>query len=798
MSNLHGNFPDDFATDREKEKYSYGKQVGEAICAQWFNGQLNARRKWISKMRAYSKGEQKTDYKSIIEGSRKNGKVGIKTHKIDYSKKLKIMPVFKDIIVNAIDESLFKPRAEAIDISAINEKKNYFNRIENDFYTQDFNNIISQGIGVNVSPQDVAKSENELNVKKLEFKPDIEIAQELAIENVFKHQRIESIKDKVDEDLFDLGFGVGMHYTDNAEGIKLKYIDPFNYIHSTFQIDDGRDKRYDGEADEATIASIINMADRKLTDDELLAIKNYALQDYSNIQAYDESEDGHRMIEYFRFTYKVSKSRVFKRLNKNKSVRLIDRSYDDVEYNPKNKNKKLEIAHNVWYEGVFIPTANVIIKWKPFPNQVELETNNPISPYVIYAPKVKRNSESGNVRFDSMIERAIPIIDDIQIDWYKLRQLKSELRPNTTEINIDAISNITLNNKKIAPQDVLDLFFGRGIMLKKSYDEEGDPIERAVREEASPVNYSALSFLAGEFGNNLSRLRQLTGINELRDGTTKPNSRTSATVQKLLLASSNNSTNHIVKGSFSISLRFAQGVSLRLIDVLDSKNLRDMYMNIIGTDNVDLLNSIKKIPMHVFGIYFDFEPDNDERIAFEQSLITSLNKGEINSAQYNKARQVRNVKSAIKYLETVIEENVAKAEQRKIANSQAQAQANAQSSVVAEQARQQTATIAWNIKKQEMLLQDQINERKEKRKALLDNALDAEKHERKKEIANIEKSLQMDKIKFIEDEKSRRIDQASTNESAKIEQRQEKKPKIDFENRVSDILNEEIPNINEA
>lgn len=799
MSNLHGNFPDDFASDREKESLTYGKDVGEAICGQWFNGQLNARRRWIQKMRRYSKGEQDTDYKRMIEGSRKKDRTGIdvKTHKIDYSRLLKIMPVFKDIVINAIDESLFKPRAEAIDTSAVNEKKEYFDRIENDFYTQDFNAIISQGIGINLTPDDVAKNQKELNLKKLDFKPNIEIAQELAIENVFKHQKLEGIKDKIDEDIFDLGIGVGKHYTDRGEGIKLGYTDVYNFIHSSFQMDDARDLRYAGEAEEGTIASLINMCDRKLTEDELLAIKNHALQDYNNLEPYNESEDGHRVVEYFRFAYKMSMSRVFKRLNKNKSVRLIDRSKDEKVYNPKNPKKKLQIAHNVWFEGVYIPHAKVMIKWKPVPNQVEKETGNPVCPYVVYAPKVKRNSETGNVRFDSMVERAIPILDDIQIDWYKLRQLKSELRPNTTEINIDAISNITLNNKKISPQDVLDLFFGRGIMLRQTYDEDGDPIDRAVKEEASAVNYSGLQFLGNEFANNLSRLRQLTGINELRDGTTKPNSRTSATVQKLLLASSNNSTNHIVKASFYISLAFAEGVSLRIIDVLGSKSLKDMYMNIIGTDNVDLLESIKRIPLHKFGIYFDFRPDNDERIAFEQSLISALNKGEINSAQYNKARQVRNSKSANKYLESVIEENQQRAEQQKIANSQAQAQANAQSTVVAEQARQQTLTMQWQIKQQEMLLQDQIEERKEKRKALLENALDAEKHERRKEIANITTSGQMEKVEFIERAKSERIDQASSNESAKIEQREKGLPRIDFENRVQEILQDELPNINE-
>ena len=290
-----------------------------------------------------------------------------------------------------------------------------------------------------------------------------------------------------------------------------------------------------------------------------------------------------------------------------------------------------------------------MIKWEKIPNQVEKEVNDPISNFVVYAPKVKRLSEKGIVRFDSLTQRAKPIIDDLHRDWYKFQQLKMELRPNTVTISPKALNNVVLNGQAIAPQQVLDLFFGRGILLADEFNEDGDPIGKAIREENGGINNSAIVLLSNEFSKNYERLRQLLGINELRDGTTKPNSKTAVTVQKLLLASSNNATNHIVKGSFNISLRMAEVVSLRLYDVLTTKALKNRYMNIIGSDNVALLDAIKELPAHKFAIYFDFKPDNEERISFEQSLITSFNQKEINIAQYNKARQIRNTKSALKF-----------------------------------------------------------------------------------------------------------------------------------------------------
>ncbi len=784
MNELYGNFPDDFASNAEKDKQSFGKEVGKAIASHWYNGKLASKRKWITEMRQYSRGEQVTDYKKMIEGDRKNGKMDMKTHKIDYKRKLKTLSVFKDIITNSIDESLFKPRAEAINRVAVNKKKDYFKKIDDDFYTKDLASLISGGTGINLVSNAIAKDEQDLKVKKLEYKPDIEIAQELAIENVMKHQAFESIKDRIDEDLFDLGLAVGRHYTDNTEGIKIRYVDPYNYIHSSFEIEDGRDIRYHGEINEDTIANLAKMAGG-FSEEQFLALKKLAFG-RDKVDSYKEAEDGNRLIEYVHFAYELPKSKIFKKLRKNKVTKLIDRSLDG--YEPINKNKKVEIPFNVWYEGIYIPQADIIVKWDEMENQIVDGINNPVSPYIVYAPNVKRISETGSTRFDSMTERAIPIVDDIQRDWYKFQQLKMELRPNTTELDVDAIQNVSLNGQKLDPKDVLDLFFGRGLLLKNKYDEDGEIVENAIRESASSVNYNAIQFLSTEFTNNYNRLRQLLGINELRDGTTQTNTRMSATVQKLLLASSNNATNHIVKASFNMSLMFSQAVSYRLSDVLKEPSLKSMYMDIIGTTNVELLDAIKEIPMHKFGIYFDFKPDNEERIAFEQSLVNALNGQEINSAQYNKARQIRNVKNAIRYIEIIIEENIEKKEKIKLQNIQAQAQANAQSTVIAEKARQATELQKWNLIKQELLLKDQLQERADRRKALTDDILAERAHRRTMQIESAKLEASNSLHEYKEDKKDERINQVATNTSAIADQKANKKPAIDFKNQINDIF----------
>lgn len=797
MKYVFNTFPDDFVSNEEKEGMEYGLKVGKAIDTQWFQGQLSKRRYWIDRMRSYSRGEQDTDYRTMIEGplpktNNQSGQIGHKNYKIDYSEKLKILPVFKDILTNAIDESLFKARAEAIDITAVNKKKDYFEKLEDDYYTQDLAAIISQGIGIDITSQNAPVDERDLNMRKMDYKPKIEIAQELAIDNVFKHQKFENIKDKIDEDLVDLGIGIAWHHTDHREGIQIKYVDPYYFIHSSFEEQDGRDLRYKGFVKKDTIGNLIKLSDRELSADELLRLKNVSLGNQEGTEAYVHAEDSDRLIEYVQFEYLVHKSRIFKKLYRNKSIKLIDRSKGG--YEPSNENKKIDIPYNCWYEGIYVPTAQMQLKWKEIPNQVEKELNNPVSNFVVYAPKVKRLSEKGDVRFNSMVQRAVPIVDDIHRDWYKLQQLKMELRPNTVTISPKAISKVVLNGQPIPAQDVMSLFFGRGVLLGDEFDEDGEPIGAAIREENGGVNNNAIGLLSQEFSNNYDRLRQLMGINELRDGTTMPNSKTAVTVQKILLASSNNATNHIVKASFNISLSMAETISLRLYDVLTTKALKDRYMNIIGSDNVDMLDAIKELPMHRFAIYFDFKPDNEERLAFEQSLITAFQSQEITLPQYNKARQIRNTKSAIKFLEYSVEENYKRKEEEKLRFAKAQAEANAQASVLSEQAKQQTVTVEYEKDKNLMLLEYKLKDESERKKALTKELIAQQDHVRKLELASVEGDYMFRKENMKEDRKDERVDQQSQNQAKLIEKRKNVDMNVSFGNE-GDTIEERLNDI---
>ena len=86
------NLPSDFESDNYKRSDEYGIQIARVIDEHWYStGRLGDVRNWITRNRSYSRGEQTTDYKSMIEGSREGSKIDVKTHKIDYPQLLKIL-----------------------------------------------------------------------------------------------------------------------------------------------------------------------------------------------------------------------------------------------------------------------------------------------------------------------------------------------------------------------------------------------------------------------------------------------------------------------------------------------------------------------------------------------------------------------------------------------------------------------------------------------------------------------------------------------------------------------------------
>ena len=150
-------------------------------------------------MRLYARGEQSVQkYKDEFSV---NGDLSYLN--LDW-KPVPIIPKFVDIVVNGMQDRLFTIKAFAQDPTSVKERTNFVEMILEDMNTQDLINEIDETLGVdvrNVKQDDLPTSTEELELHmQIGYKQSIELAQEQAIDNIFKRNNYPEIKKRIDYD----------------------------------------------------------------------------------------------------------------------------------------------------------------------------------------------------------------------------------------------------------------------------------------------------------------------------------------------------------------------------------------------------------------------------------------------------------------------------------------------------------------------------------------------------------------------------------------------------------------------
>lgn len=141
-------FPDQFATDKEKESLGYGLMVGQAIQYEWFKKDGNGCRYYdqfreFHKLRLYARGEQSVHkYKNelAIDGD-------LSYLNLDWTP-VPILPKFVDIVVNGMTDRLFKVRAYAQDAMSSKKRNQFQENVETQMAGKDIFNLVQQEFGV--------------------------------------------------------------------------------------------------------------------------------------------------------------------------------------------------------------------------------------------------------------------------------------------------------------------------------------------------------------------------------------------------------------------------------------------------------------------------------------------------------------------------------------------------------------------------------------------------------------------------------------------------------------------------
>jgi hypothetical protein len=781
-------FPNQYATDAEKKTQDYGLRVGKAIEGEWFKrvnaGSCRYYDQYLEfhKLRLYARGIQPTQmYKDLlsVDGD-------LSYMNLDW-KPVPIIPKFVDIVVNGMADRLYSIKAESQDINSA-EKKNMFQEmVEADMLAKDFLVQTKEQFGIdafNVPQEELPENDEELALyMQLKYKPSIEIAEEVAINTLLDMNDYKDvIKTQVDKDLTEIGIGVVKHSFLAGAGLEIEYVDPASIIYSYTEKPDFSDIYYVGEVKQVHYTEIRKI-NPSVTDETLKDIKNSGSAWYNYypiIRTFQDDVFDDEVVTLLYFNYKTEKRFVYKKKYlENGGEKVIRR---DETFNPEAGNEmfeRVDVVKDVWYEGVLVLGTNIMLKWEMLENMVrpDAATQKALSNYVMFAPSMYKG------QIQSLVKRMIPFADQIQLTHLKLQQVMARVVPDGVFIDADGISEVDLGTgAAYNPEDALKLYFQTGSVVGRSYTGDGEfnNARVPIQELVSNSGQSKMAALIGNYNYNLNMIRDVTGLNEARDGST-PDPNALVGVQKMAALNSNVATRHILQGGLMITKRLAECVSLRVNDILQYADFRDEFAMQIGKYNLAILEDIKDLYLHSFGIFIEVEPDQEEKQQLEANIQISLSRDQIDLEDAIDIRMIKNLKLANEMLKVKRKRKLEKQQQREDMQQQMQMQINMQSQEAAAQQKQMTAQTEAQakiaIKQNEAQLEMQkMQFEVDKKKELMELEF-----QYNMQLKGIETDGLMKREKEREKAKDKRVDLQAERQSELINQRKNNLPPVKFE-----------------
>ena len=782
-------FPNQFATDKEKATDEFGLQVGQAIQYEWFRKDgSNCRfyNQWgeFHRLRLYARGEQSVaKYKNelSVDGD-------LSYLNLDWTP-VPIIPKFVDIVVNGMSDRMFKVNCQAQDAMSAEKRNQFQQMVETNVVAQQLWGQIEKDFEVqmfNVDPETLPQSDSEMELyMQLNYKPGIEIANEIAINTMLEENHYVDTRKRVDYDITTLGIGISRHSFQPGDGIKVDYVDPANVVYSYTEDPYFKDCFYWGEIKTLPITELIKI-DPDITNEQMEEVSKYSQSwyDYYNVaQMYENSMFSRDTCTLLYFNYKTTNSFVYKKKKTAegtyKTVEKNDEFNPPQEMMDEGEFEKVEKRIDVWYEGVMVMGTNIILKWDMMENMVRPNSANQFAMpnYVACAPRMYKGV------LESLVRRMIPFADLIQISHLKIQQVVSKVVPDGVFIDADGLSEVDLGTgAAYNPEDALRLYFQTGSVVGRSYTQDGEfnNAKVPITQLTSSSGQSKMQMLIGNYNHYLGMLRQVTGLNEARDGS-MPDPNSLVGVQKLAALNSNVATRHILNASLYITKTLAEALSIRTADILEYADFRDEFAMQIGKYNLGILEEIKNLYIYDFGIFIEMSPDEEEKQQLEQNIQMSLQNGGIDLEDAIDIRTINNLKMANQLLK--VKRKQTEAEKQKQAQ-QAQAMQNQQ----AQQLQQAQAQAKMQQTQQEIQAKIQIKQaeiafeiEKQNNEANLKRRLMDAEFNYNMQIRGMDQRGLEERENQREDAKSDRISQGNTQQSKMIEQRKRNLSPINFE-----------------
>ena len=782
-TNTNSPFPDQVVSDEEKATLEYGLQVSRAIEQEWFNyggaGSNRYAANWnnFHNLRLYARGEQSVQkYKDELAI---NGDLSYLN--LDW-KPVPILSKFSNIVANGITQKQYDISSYAQDPESLKRRTDYAENIAFDMRTKEVRAIANA-----VMPNDLSRSgipddklpesmeERDLHMQ-LQYKPAIEIAEEEAINTVLATNEYDLTRSRVNQDLVNIGIGITKTSFNPAEGIVVDYVDPAYCVWSYTEDPNFDDIYYVGEVKSITIPELK---------------KEFPYISNEQLEKIQKSPGNRRMIRGFEnydyntvqvmyFEYKTYTDQVFKIKRTDSGLEKAIEKTSEFDPPPNDNFERVARSIEVLYQGAKVVGSDIMLDWRLSENMTRplADTTRVEMSYSLAAPRMYKGV------IQSIISKCIGFADVIQLTHLKIQQVLARMVPDGVFLDVDGLAEVDLGNgTNYNPAEALNMYFQTGSVLGRSMTQEGDMNRGKVpiQELSSSSGIGKIQALITAYNYNMQMIRDVTGLNEARDGS-MPDANALVGLQKMAANTSNTATKHIQDASIQLTLSTCENISLKIADALNFPLTRNSLMNSVSTFNVETLKEIENLNLHDFGIFLEMEPDDEERAELQKNIQIALQTKEIDIEDSIDISQIKNLKLANEMLKLKRKKRKEREQAIVTQNIQAQAQANGKASeqaAMAEVQKQQALTaekVAIEQAKSNFEMQRMQAE------AQIEKELMATKFQYDLQLAQATLQAAKAKEDNADAAKAKRIEKEGTQQSQLIEQRQSKGTPKDFEN----------------
>ena len=763
---INTHFPSQVVSDLEKMSFDYGLKIAKAIQHEWYGVSNSHTNRFarngtrFHKLRLYSRGEQSVQkYKDELSI---NGDLSYLN--LDWTP-VPIISKFVDIITNGIADRLYDIKAYSQDPFGVVKRTEYMENIQKDMKMKEFDDFVKNTFNIDTKESELKElpaTEEELSLHmQISYKQAIELAEEQAINMLLRGNQYDLIKKRFYQDLVVCGIGAVKTSFNTSEGVVVDYVDPANLVYSHTDSPFFDDIYYVGEVKSIPINELKKQFPYLNHNDLEEIIKSSTGTSYHKLRQQVEADNN--SVDVLYFNYKTYMNEVYKmKKTASGSDKMIKK---DDTFNPDESNGRYE---------------KVLIKWEKAKNMMRSKSDcsKVKMNYAIVAPRMYEG------RIDSTVNRITGFADMIQLTHLKIQQVMSRMTPDGVFLDVDGLAEVDLGNgTNYNPQEALNMFFQTGSIVGRSYTQEGDgnpgkiPIQEINNGAGAP---GKIQGLIQTYNYYLQMIRDVTGLNEATDGST-PAERSLVGVQKMAAANSNTATRHILQSGMYLTAEVAEQLSLRISDIIEYSPTKDAFIQSIGAHNVATLEEMSDLHLYDFGIFLELEPDEEEKQLLEQNIATALSQQSIELEDAIDLRAIKNVKLANQLLKIRRVKKGKEDQKNQLEQTKAQGEAQAKASEAASDA---------EIKKNRSLLksQEKLEQLKTSGKSqiLIQESAIKEKlmqleFQYAMQLKQLEAKTKTEGQLLAENRKDDRTKMQATQQSAMIDQKENKKPSQNFE-----------------